>query len=913
MNTKLPQLGVLLVAAAFLGYWAVLVYCDVWRPVPLGLLLSFGNERVAIVDAAVGGPAHQAGLRAGDRVVDLGGHPIRNRLDWMTVESNLEFGRTLPLSVERGGARLAIPLPTPALASWHAWRSQYGPALLIVRAVQLVTLLLALWVAFKRLRDPAAVIGSMFLATIGVFSIALPYRFASVWRALPFPADLLLWIPFMSSVAIAAWACAFFWVFPVMRFRSRLGWCLAWAPIVPGLVGQAVFGYHTVVRGGPAPPLLPWTQSLVTVSVAYIAVGLGALIRNYRRLRDANERRRVRVLLTGSLIGAAAGTPVVLAYWRTDAPNQSFLAAPFATLGTFLFLILPLSFAYAIVRHRLFDVRVMIRQGLQYALARRALTAFVPGLLVLLGADLVAQGDEPVVGVLQSRAWLYLSLAALAAAALGQRQRWLDALDRRFFRERYNAQRLLRGVAEDVRQSASLELVAPAIVSRIEQALHPRFVALLIRDSTGRRYDTLAASPAHAAPTLLDADNKILSLAQLLGKPLDVGKSDTAWLAQKMPVADTRTIQAAAIDLVVPVRSAAGDPSSALFVLGPKRSEEPYSEDDGELLMAIAESVAMRLPLGRPVAPSDSAQFEECPACGGCYVSGASRCPTDGTALVHVVAPRVLAGRYRLERRLGQGGMGAVYKATDTSLDRPVAAKLVREDLVGVPDAVERFQREARVAAAFAHPNVVTVHDFGVAGGHAFLVMELLEGPTLRDVLNAEGRLDSRRALAILRDIGAAVEAAHDRQLIHRDLKPENICLVPFGAAERAKVLDFGIAKVFSLSNGEQHDAYTTGGALLGTPWYMAPEQLRGERPHPSWDLWALSVMAFEMLTGAHPFESATYLHGPWTGAADVDSRLAHLPLDCQRVFARALALDRAMRPVSPAVFLGELDRSLGV
>ena len=141
-----------------------------------------------------------------------------------------------------------------------------------------------------------------------------------------------------------------------------------------------------------------------------------------------------------------------------------------------------------------------------------------------------------------------------------QRQGWLDALDRRFFRERYNAQRLLRQVAEDVRQAASLEPVAPTVVSRIEQALHPSFVALLVRDTEGRSYRTVAASSAAGAPDSLDADNKVLALARLLGKPLDIVGSETEWLARKdAGRRHPRSMQAAAIDLVVPVRSGDGD------------------------------------------------------------------------------------------------------------------------------------------------------------------------------------------------------------------------------------------------------------------------------------------------------------------------------------------------------------------
>ena len=549
----------------------------------------------------------------------------------------------------------------------------------------------------------------------------------------------------------------------------------------------------------------------------------------------------------------------------------------------------------------------MIRQGLRYAFARRALLALIPVLLVFLGVDLLAHGDEPVADVLRSRAWVYVSLAGLAVAARMRQQTWLDALDRRFFRERYNAQRLLREVAEDVRRASSLEPVAPTVVSRIEQALHPRFVALLVRDDDGRRYRPMAASPIDAAPGSLNADNKLLALARLLGKPLDGVGSETEWLARTMPAADIRELQQAAIDLVVPVRFGDAD-AKALFVLGPKRSEEPYSEDDGELLMAIAESVAMRLPANEAATAALTGRFEECPACGRCYDSGTGRCHAEGAALATVNAPRLLADRYQLERRLGRGGMGTVYAALDTSLDRRIAVKLVREDLAGRSEAADRFRREARVAAAFSHPNVVTVHDFGVVGGQAFLIMELLDGRTLRDVLRSEERVNVQRALAILRDVTSAVEAAHLRQLVHRDLKPENICLASHGVSERAKVLDFGIAKLVTPKDGDALATHSTGGALLGTPLYMAPEQLRGEDPDPSWDLWALAVIAFEMLCGSHPFASMPLAGHPRGHEAAADARLADLPQGCEQFFARALALDRATRYESPAVFMAELE-----
>src|ERR1700687_373082 len=184
MKDRLRQLGVLLVGTAFLGYWALLVYCDVWRPSPLGLRLSAPPGHLLVDEVIAGGPAQRAGLRAGDRIASFDGHPLAGRLDWMTVEANLEIGRTIPLSLERDNAVFQTAL-TPELASWQSWRSQHGPQLLVVRALLLVTLLVAVLVAVKRPRDSTALVGSAFLATIGVFSVTLPYRLSLVWRALP--------------------------------------------------------------------------------------------------------------------------------------------------------------------------------------------------------------------------------------------------------------------------------------------------------------------------------------------------------------------------------------------------------------------------------------------------------------------------------------------------------------------------------------------------------------------------------------------------------------------------------------------------------------------------------------------------------------------------------------------------------
>jgi serine/threonine-protein kinase len=248
--------------------------------------------------------------------------------------------------------------------------------------------------------------------------------------------------------------------------------------------------------------------------------------------------------------------------------------------------------------------------------------------------------------------------------------------------------------------------------------------------------------------------------------------------------------------------------------------------------------------------------------------------------------------------------MGTVYAAVDSFLQRPVAVKLLREDFVGGRGWEERFRSEAQLAAGLTHPNVVTVHDFGVtASGRAFFVMELLNGLTLRDVLQRSGRLPTPRLLTILQNVAAAVDVAHQRGMIHRDLKPENIMLSERDAVETVKVLDFGLAKALEPRPG---GAITEVGLVAGTPQYMAPEHRRGAEPSTDWDLWALSVISFEMMTGVLPFAEAP----GFTPGVD-DPRRTDLSDVLRAVFARALAINPLDRPTSAKEFADELERAI--
>ena len=268
----------------------------------------------------------------------------------------------------------------------------------------------------------------------------------------------------------------------------------------------------------------------------------------------------------------------------------------------------------------------------------------------------------------------------------------------------------------------------------------------------------------------------------------------------------------------------------------------------------------------------------------------------------------------------GQGGMGTVYEASDSSLERRVAVKLIRDDWVDSVDAVQRFRREARAAAGFTHPNVVTIYDYGVEGEtRAFLVMELLKGGTLRDELRRHKRLPPSRMVHILRGVCAAVEAAHQRDLIHRDLKPENIFIATGadGTGEVTKVLDFGLAKFLPVNDDSastRMTAATQTGMLIGTPAYMSPEQLLGEELDVHWDLWALAVTAYEALTGALPFAAGA---GDWRQAVlsgrftPLSEHIENPPEPWVSFFTRSFAGDRTKRPQSAAEFLRQLEQAV--
>ena len=327
-----------------------------------------------------------------------------------------------------------------------------------------------------------------------------------------------------------------------------------------------------------------------------------------------------------------------------------------------------------------------------------------------------------------------------------------------------------------------------------------------------------------------------------------------------------------------------------------------------------------------------------CPQCHTGYPADVATCPLDGTSLTgeqDLVPPAVpeprgeevtdplvgatLAERYRITRRIGNGGMGAVYEAVHAVIGKTVAVKVLHERLVERREVAARLMNEARLASSIRNEHIVDIFDFGeTADGRTFIVMELLEGESLAAVIHREGAMPEKRAAAVCLQVADALGAAHERGVIHRDVKPENIFLSQRDGVDFVKVLDFGVSKTVRAGDGDEALRLTHTGMVLGTPLYMSPEQARGEEQiDHRIDVYALGVILYECLTGETPFRGTNYLGI----ISDVLSRTPSPPrqlrpdlrisTSLEQVTARAMARDREVRYPSMAALGADLRHVL--
>jgi tRNA A-37 threonylcarbamoyl transferase component Bud32 len=905
------------VAASYVVTFGFILFQAIRGPAQLTLSMTLTDGAMTVGSVVAGSPESRGGVRVGDRLVAIDDRPILSVHDWVAATGNATVGRPQRWSVDRDSGEVPVALEIrPERATV---RDRLVEGYLQYFGLLLTGLPLGLLIAWKRPGDAIGRLGAWFMLTASI-AFGFPWGWAVAWRALPPPIQMMLWIPQLSRFVLEGIFLSFFLVFPRRLLKRRWPWLLVWTPVLATLPFR-VIAFDGVIHPRRVPPVPAWILGVGVVrTIVYLLVAIGLLGVSYRRLLDLDAKRRVRVLMAGT---AASALSAVLMVWVDGFLgrlhlNDSKIGFVFVTIVVPFNAACPLSLAYAILRHRVLDISFIVRQGLQYVLARGAVIGLVPALGAILVIDLASNRRETLEEILRGRGWLYAAGAGLSLLAYWKRREWLAAIDRRFFRERVDTERVLRDVLDDVRSSRDFERVAPRVVERLETAFHAEFVSAMVLAPEGRVYRSLVTIPVERTPRPLAAETKLVGLLRLLGKPLEVLHSDSNWLDHRLPVEEARLLRQARIDLLVPVSKAQGH-LDALLALGMKRSEEPYTREDQELVEAIAASLALLVEAPAKTEDKRAGSFQECPDCGTCYAPASTTCDRDGAALVETRFSRLLGSRYRLDRRRGHGGMGTVYEASDSALDRRVAIKLIRDDRAASAEAIERFRREARAAAGFAHPNVVTIHDYGVeSDGRAFLVMELLEGFTLREELRRSGRLSPSRLAEVFRGVCAGVEAAHRQQLIHRDLKPANIfiALRADEMGEVVKVLDFGIAKFLPVADDStptRTRAETHTGVLVGTPAYMSPEQLLGEKLDSLWDVWALSVVAYEALTGALPFLGTS----DWQSAVisgrftPLSVHLPEAPARWKSFFDRCFSIDRRRRPASAEELLEQLERAV--
>jgi len=316
------------------------------------------------------------------------------------------------------------------------------------------------------------------------------------------------------------------------------------------------------------------------------------------------------------------------------------------------------------------------------------------------------------------------------------------------------------------------------------------------------------------------------------------------------------------------------------------------------------------------------ASMKKCPKCGVEYPDATTLCPADGIALEKDPDSLVgvtLAGKYRIDARLNEGGMGTVYRGTHVLMDKTVAIKVLRPSLAADEKIVARFSREARAASRISHPNALSVTDFGEdESGHVFLVMEYLSGRTLKEVIRDEGPLPLARVVDITRQVGDALNAAHEQGVVHRDLKSDNIMLVDTMAGDHAKVLDFGIAKINEPDGTPVDTGLTAPNLVIGTPQYMSPEQCTQDvEIDARSDIYSLGVILFEMLVGHVPFsgDSPTmvmmkHLQEP---VPSILEERTDVPASVARAVTRAMAKVRDNRYQTVAEMIEDLTIAAGM
>lgn len=679
------------------------------------------------------------------------------------------------------------------------------------------------------------------------------------------------------------------------------------------ILGWSLFVFNAAVRwrwagGGDLSPLtrhfLPSAGSFFWLFL--FALALPAPWIGYLRSREAvpEEQRRMRFFL-GGIAGGLLPLLVLVFLESALPPFKAFLDQPEVRYAASFLVYLPLlsipiSTGYAVTAQRLLSLRLILHRAARWALARSSLWLLALAPWLYLARTLWRQRELSISMLLASRSiFLLLGLSLLGAALLLFRHPLLGRLERQLLGPKVAPGTVLASFHQSLDSLRDPRELEASLEQHAADLVQAERASLLLRMPGGAAW--IPASPTSSAVPL---NSSVSLLTEVTPEPLSLDSRDRDSPLAWIPEEELPWIGGGEVRLVVPLVLSSGE-NRGLLCLGPARSGLPYSDEDRQALAALAAAAALALdrleePLrqregGSPPNVAD-APAGECRKCGTVAASAMGSCSC-GAALEAASLPFRLAGKFQLEAILGEGGMGLVYKALDSSLERPVALKTLPRLRT---DALHRLRREARSMARFVHPGLALIFGAETWQGVPVLVVEYLAGGTLDHRLQEPWPpLEAVRMAAELAD---ALVALHGQKLLHRDIKPSNI---GFTALGQPKLLDFGLVRLveeveIEAADLEELEAAPDAGArltktghLVGTPLYLSPEALRGEAPSPAQDLWSLWLVLWETLAGRHP------LAGVPLRQALERLRRGHLP-DI-----------RDLRPESPPVLADALSRAL--
>jgi hypothetical protein len=705
--------------------------------------------------------------------------------------------------------------------------------------------------------------------TLDCFLPLFLWLFVRSFPEAPVPRRVRRWIA--SGISAAAW----------------VGGILAGANLVAALAGGTAAAKETFFApqgGGGLYYLLVLLLLLPTLPILVYKA----------RLTGVAEARRAKLFADALVLAIAPLLLEMVAEFTIHPYHEALRRDPiFRTkmnevAGAF-FLPLPAITAYAVLVKRVLPVRLMARRALQYALARYSTLALAAVPLILLGGYVYNHKGDKIESFFTGPRQLFLWGAALLAfAALRYRERLLEAIDRRFFREQYDARQILTLVVQRIRGTHEVRDMVDLICGGIDKALHLQAIGMLVGDP---RSGNLVDPRSRARK--LDASSALAQRIASATDPLPVDLTSPRSPLAKLPEAERNWLKDTGFRLLVPILARDGS-LLGLIGLGEKKSGLPFLREDRKLLVDIASSASLGIelelkqtwssshssvddslhgflpePAGAHQPPENA---KECLSCGALYLPYTVFCGNCSRRLEPSVVPYVLPGRFRFERRLGAGGMGVVYRGVDLGLGRAVAVKTLKR--VSPEDAM-RLRREARTAAAVSHRHLAAVYGLETWQGTPLLVMELMEGGTLTQRIE-KGPLSAWDTVELGIAMAEALEHLHEADILHRDVKPSNIGYTKSGVP---KLMDFGIARVLldlrpehGAADGDFDDedsdtvlpptsiwdqsptSITLSRQLVGTLSYLSPEALSAEAPNTSFDLWGLAVVLYECVLGRKLF-----------------------------------------------------------